>query len=354
MSHNVVTCDVDCVVSTAYCYCSSGDEVDSHVWSYKAWFSTVISCFSTALIGAFRSLLFTRWFVSTFCNETILDNEIMVSFNVESLFTNIPIDAAVQAALQKLENDPSLADRTMLTPAQITDLLTFDGTTTRISISAVIANLYMESFKEQAITTSSYKPRIWKHYVNNTFTILGREKRIWLLTAFKQPAAFDLLHHGDRESQKTRLPWHHSFKRTRRRLTASIYRKHMHTDHYLAYDSHDSRSLECRIVNCLYKRTKCLVTKPSVISKEKKLLSSVLVSNGYPFPSCRNSPRPENETAVPNLPTSSKLLWFYLMSKVFPNSFANSHNRKAYLLFSSLRLCKISQLVQPKDAVNSA
>ena len=188
--------------------------------------------------------------------------------------------------------------------------------------------------------------------MDNTFTILGREKRIWLLTAFKQPAAFDLLHHGDRERQKTRLPWHHSFKRTRRRLTASIYRKHMHTDHYLAYDSHDPRSLECRIVTCLYKRTKRLVTKPSVISKEKKLLSSVLVSNGYPFPSCRNSPRPENETAVPNLPTSSKLLWFYLMSKVFPNSFANSHNRKAYLLFSSLRLCKTSQLVQPKDAVN--
>ena len=49
----------------------------------------------------------------------------MVSFDVESLFTNVPIDAAVQAALQKLENDPSLADRTKLTPAQIADLLTF-------------------------------------------------------------------------------------------------------------------------------------------------------------------------------------------------------------------------------------
>ena len=64
-------------------------------------------------------------FVSTVSNETILDNEIMVSFDVESLFTNVPIDAAVQAALQKLENDPNLADRTMLTPAQIADLLTF-------------------------------------------------------------------------------------------------------------------------------------------------------------------------------------------------------------------------------------
>ena len=51
-------------------------------------------------------------FVSTVSNETILDNEIMVSFDVESLFTNVPIDAAVQAALQKLENDPSLADHT--------------------------------------------------------------------------------------------------------------------------------------------------------------------------------------------------------------------------------------------------
>ena len=64
-------------------------------------------------------------FVSTVSNETILDNEIMVSFDVESLFTNVPIDAAVQTALQKLENDLNLADRSTLTPAQTADLLTF-------------------------------------------------------------------------------------------------------------------------------------------------------------------------------------------------------------------------------------
>ena len=42
-------------------------------------------------------------------------------------------------------------------------------------VSAVIANLYMESFEEQATTTSSYQPRIWKRYMDNTFTILDRE-----------------------------------------------------------------------------------------------------------------------------------------------------------------------------------
>ena len=42
-------------------------------------------------------------------------------------------------------------------------------------VSAVIANLYMESSEEQAITTSFYQPRIWKRYMDNTFTILDRE-----------------------------------------------------------------------------------------------------------------------------------------------------------------------------------
>ena len=49
----------------------------------------------------------------------------MVSFDVESLFTNVPIENAVKATLCKLENDPGLADRTNLTPTQIAELLNF-------------------------------------------------------------------------------------------------------------------------------------------------------------------------------------------------------------------------------------
>ena len=66
-------------------------------------------------------------------------------------------------------------------------------------------------------------------------------------------------------------------------LTTSIYRKPTHTDQYLAYDSHHPQSVKRGIIKCLHEHAKRLVTKPSVISKEKKHLSSVLVSNGYPF-----------------------------------------------------------------------
>ena len=67
-------------------------------------------------------------------------------------------------------------------------------------------------------------------------------------------------------------------------LTTTVYRKPTHTDQYLAYDSHHPQSVKPRgIVKCLYDRAEHLMTKSSVISEEKKYLSSVLVSNGYPY-----------------------------------------------------------------------
>ena len=106
-------------------------------------------------------------FVSTIGSEKIRDQKIIVSFDVESLFTNVPIKGAVQSALRKLESDPDLADRTTLTPNQIADLLDFvlrstylqyngsiyeqrDSAAMGSPVSAVIANLYMEICGEQA------------------------------------------------------------------------------------------------------------------------------------------------------------------------------------------------------------
>jgi len=121
-------------------------------------------------------------FVSTVSSERILENEIMVSTDVESLFTNVPIDAAVVAALQTLKSDPALRTLT-----QIMDLLNFistypqyygsiyeqqEGAAIESQVSAVIVNLYMESFQEPAIATSPHKPRIWKRYLDDTFTVL--------------------------------------------------------------------------------------------------------------------------------------------------------------------------------------
>ena len=48
--------------------------------------------------------------------HTIEEDEIMVSFDVETLCTNVPIDDALAIIKELLENDETLPDRTPLSP----------------------------------------------------------------------------------------------------------------------------------------------------------------------------------------------------------------------------------------------
>ena len=48
--------------------------------------------------------------------------EMLVSFDVTSLFTNVPVDEAVQVICDKLQ-DETLADRTTLSPDRVVELL---------------------------------------------------------------------------------------------------------------------------------------------------------------------------------------------------------------------------------------
>ena len=133
----------------------------------------------------------------------------------------------------------------------------------------------MGIFEEKAIESAPCKPKIWNRYVDDTFTILHRDR------------VDSFLQHLNSQQPTIRFT------------------KPTHTDQYLAYDSHHPQSVKRGIVKCLYDWTKRLVTKLSVISEEKKHLSSVLVSNGYPssfvqkITKARTAPRKEWQSSNP-------------------------------------------------------
>ena len=170
----------------------------------------------------------------------------MVSFDVESLFTNVPIEGAVKVALCKLENDPGLADRTNLTPTQIADLLNFvlrstyfqysgssyeqkDGAAMGSPVSAVIANLYMEEFEERAIATATYKPKIWKRYVDDTFTVLGKDYVDGFLHLNSQQTTIRFTMEIEKDNNIPFLDTSVS-RDSNGLLTTTVYRKPTHTD----------------------------------------------------------------------------------------------------------------------------
>ena len=100
------------------------------------------------------------------------ENEVLVSFDVVSLFTAIPVDKACDYIKIKLEQDASLPSRTNLDINDIISLLQFTlsnnyfmfndriykqvhGCAMGSPVSPVVANLCMEEIEESAIHSSS-------------------------------------------------------------------------------------------------------------------------------------------------------------------------------------------------------
>ena len=72
----------------------------------------------------------TADFVEKLKNATIEEDEIMVSFDIKSLFTSVPVDQAEIAVQEALRNDEELQERTNLKVDAIMSLVRLCLTTT--------------------------------------------------------------------------------------------------------------------------------------------------------------------------------------------------------------------------------
>ena len=114
-----------------------------------------------------------------FITTQTVEDEVLVSFDVVSLFTRIPTNLAVQVARQCLQDDPSLPERTSLTPSEIVSLLELclnatyfafrntyyqqiHGTAMGSPVSVVASDLVMEDVESRALSTYLHPPKFWK------------------------------------------------------------------------------------------------------------------------------------------------------------------------------------------------
>ena len=125
-----------------------------------------------------------------------LDEEDMfVSHDVVSLFTNTPIPQSIEIIKNRLQKDKSLKKRTLLTPNDIVELLNFILTTTYFvfreqvyqqkfgtamgsPVSTIVANLFMEDLEQRAMESApdDLRPKLWKRYVDDTLEVIRRGK----------------------------------------------------------------------------------------------------------------------------------------------------------------------------------
>jgi hypothetical protein len=113
--------------------------------------------------------------------------DLMVSFDIVSLFTKVPVGDSLSLLSHHFENSTLALFKHVLTSTYFCYDGQFyeqtDGVAMGSPLSPVIANFFMEHFEEQAIKQATHKPVCWYRYVDDTFVIWphGQDKLIEFL-----------------------------------------------------------------------------------------------------------------------------------------------------------------------------
>ena len=199
-------------------------------------------------------------FADQFANQEISDDEAMVSFDVVSLFTAIPVEKACEYIRKKLNEDTTLHLRTNLTSDEIISLLDFTlsndyfiyndsiykqihGCAMGSPASPIVPNLCMETIEESAISASATPPKVWKRYVDDSFVIIKQNSVSTFhdtLNSINPKISFTI--ETENNGQISFLDT--LVSRRDGVVTIDVYRKSTHKDRYLDFYSHHEKKHE--------------------------------------------------------------------------------------------------------------
>ena len=142
----------------------------------------------------------TTTFSNYIRNVPIEDDEIMVLFDVTSLYTNIPIIDTLNIIKDYVNNDDQFTRKTVIPQDKFLDQVRLVLTTTWYAFnsqfyqqtdgvamgdpaSSTTAEIFMQGYERTAITTALHLPKVWERFVDDVYSIL---KRMHLENIFKK------------------------------------------------------------------------------------------------------------------------------------------------------------------------
>ena len=237
------------------------------------------------------------------CSVILEEDEVFVSHDVVSLFTNVPIKEALKVIRDSLERDTSLNQRTKLTPDDLIELLEFVLTTTYFSfdgqlyqqkfgtamgspVSPVVANLYMEFLEKTAIATAPVdcKPRFWKRYVDDICEAIRKNTEEALTEHLNQVDPTNSIKFTFEKENQGQMPFLDTLlvRRDSGEVKLLVYRKSTHTDQYLSFESHHPLNHKLGVIRTLLDRCTEIVTDEQDRVAEIQHVKTALARCGYP------------------------------------------------------------------------
>ena len=231
---------------------------------------------------------------------TIPPDHEMVSFDVVSLFTSIPVELAVSVTKERLAKDDSLVDRTSLSVDEICLLLEFCLKATEFTfqkdfyrqvfgcamgspVSALMADIVMEDVESRILSHRNFSVMVWKRYVDDTWVLLPRDK-VREFYSFINTVEPSIKFTMEKEVDGSIAFLDVLIQRTNNgRPDFSVYRKPTHTGKYLDFTSYHPPCHKRSVVRSLMDRASSHTSNALEMQKEQRKVRSDLLRNGYPF-----------------------------------------------------------------------
>ena len=221
----------------------------------------------------------------------------MCSFDVCSLFTNVPLDETIQICLEKLY---SLPDPPTLPRAALHKLLEFatkkshflfddqyydqiDGVAMGSPLGPVFANIFMCHFEERWVTKGQIRPSLWYRYVDDTFTMFESKDTanefLQYLNSRHESIKFTIEFEQDNEIPFLDILIKRCPNNT---FATSIYRKKTFTGLYTKWDSFIPRKYKINLIRTLTYRCYRICSSAFLLKSALDDLRKLLLQNGYP------------------------------------------------------------------------
>ena len=241
------------------------------------------------------------------------EDTFMCSFDVKSLFTNVPILETIQICLDTLYRSddviPPPIDETILKKLLLrcTREVEFsfnnqmfrqiDGVAMGSPLGPILANVFL-GYCESLIPEECW-PELYKRYVDDTFSLFigGKQLAVEFLAVLSRiHPSLQFTMEGETED---RLPFLDALViRERRRFSTTVYRKPTATGVYTRWESFCPTSRKLALVRSLVLRAK-RICFPQHLEEEMVRVKAILKENGYPLPIIE---REVKKTLHPNPP----------------------------------------------------
>lgn len=236
-------------------------------------------------------------FVKGIKNIKIRPGDQMISFDVVSLFTKVPIKETLKIIKKRLQDYDNLNELTKLSINDLMELIKIclkstyfkynskfyhqtEGTAMGSPISPIVAEIFMQEL-EKKLVKNNRNIIYWRRFVDDVFAIIRIRRKshiLSLINSFHESIQFTF-----EDEQQGQLPFLDLmlYKKPDNSIGHQIYRKPTHTNLYLNYHSFHPPAHKIGVTDTLLTRALRLSDEDH-LENEIKYTIKILEENNYP------------------------------------------------------------------------